>query len=58
MGYKHHGQMVYINHYGKIRKMTSWQRVKDKWRGWKSGLLDGVQDHGMPNYVNYTIKED
>ena len=35
MGYKHHGQLVYINHYGKIRKMTMWQRIKDKWRGWR-----------------------
>ena len=57
MGYKHHGMLCYINHYGKIRKMTFWQRVKDKFRGWRSGLLDGVKDHGMGNYVNYTIKE-
>jgi len=56
MGYKHHGNLVYINHYGRIRKMTFWQRVKDKFRGWRSGLLDGVKDHGMPNYINYTIK--
>ena len=57
MGYKHHGTLVYINHYGKIRKMTLWQRIKDKFRGWRSGLLDGVADHGMGNYVNYTVKE-
>ena len=57
MGYKHHGTLCYINHYGKIRKMTAWQRVKDKWRGYKSGLLDGAQDHSMTNYVNYTIVE-
>ena len=57
MGYKHHGNLVYINHYGKIRKMTLWQRIKDKFRGWRSGLLDGVKDHGMPNYVDYTVKE-
>lgn len=57
MGYKHHGQLIYINHYGKIRKMTAWQRVKDKWRGWRSGLLDGAADHSMTNYINYTIME-
>ena len=57
MGYKHHGNLVYINHYGKIRKLTGWQKMKDKFRGWKSGLLDGVADHGMNNYVDYTIKE-
>jgi hypothetical protein len=58
MGYKHHGQLVYINHYGKIRKMTPWQRIKDRFRGYKSGILDPVLDHGMLNYIKYTIKED
>jgi len=57
MGYKHHGQLCYINHYGKIRKMTVWQRIKDKFRGYRDGLLDGAQDHSMTNYVNYTISE-
>lgn len=57
MGYKHHGNLCYINHYGKIRKMTPWQRIKDKFRGYRSGLLDGAQDHSMTNYVNYTIVE-
>ena len=58
MGYKHHGRLCYINHYGNIRKMTLWQRIKDKFRGWRSGLLDGVKDHGMGNYVEHTIKEN
>lgn len=57
MGYKHHGNLCYINHYGKIRKMTLWQRIKDKFRGYKSGLLDGAKDHSMGNYVQYTIVE-
>ena len=57
MGYKHHGNLCYINHYGKIRKMTVWQRMKDKFRGYRDGLLDGAKDHSMTNYVNYTIKE-
>ena len=56
MGYKHHGQLVYINHYGNIRKMTSWQRIKDKFRGYKAGILDGAKDHSMPNYVAATEK--
>ena len=54
MGYKHHGVLQYINFYGNIRKLTLWQMVKDKWRGWRSGLLDGVVDHGMDNYVKHT----
>lgn len=56
MGYKHHGTLQYINFYGNIRKLTTWQVIKDKWRGWKSGLLDGAKDHGMDNYVAATEK--
>jgi len=54
MGYKHHGILQYINFYGNIRKLTTWQAIKDKWRGYKSGLLDGAKDHGMGNYVRFT----
>ena len=56
MGYKHHGTLQYINFYGNIRKLTAWQMLKDRWRGWKSGLLDGAKDHGMDNYVRCTEK--
>jgi triacylglycerol lipase len=56
MGYKHHGTLQYINFYGNIRKLTAWQLLKDRWRGWKSGILDGVADHGMGNYVKCTEK--
>lgn len=60
MGYKHHGNLQYINFYGNIRKLTFWQAVKDKWRGWRSGILDGVEDHNMSNYIIATsrIKND
>lgn len=57
MGYKHHGVLQYINFYGNIRKLTTWQAVKDKWRGYKSGLLDGAKDHGMANYVKALAKQ-
>jgi triacylglycerol lipase len=56
MGYKHHGTLQYINFYGNVRKMTGWQLLKDRWRGWRSGLLDSVGDHSMPNYVTATEK--
>ena len=56
MGYKHHGKLQYINFYGNVRKMTGWQLLKDRWRGWRSGILDSVADHGMPNYVRCTEK--
>ena len=54
MGYKHHGELKYINFYGNVRKLTPWQMLKDRWRGWRSGLLDGAKDHGMDNYVRCT----
>lgn len=56
MGYKHHGDLQYINFYGNVRKLTTWQAIKDKWRGYKSGILDGAKDHGMQNYVEATGK--
>ena len=60
-GYKHHGTLRYINYYGNIRELTWWQRLKDQWRGrWralKKGVpFDGVYDHGMQYYVDYTDK--
>ena len=53
--YRHHGELVYINHYGNIRNMTLWQRIKDQWRGrmaaWKKReFFDGARDHSMDLY--------
>jgi len=58
MGYRHHGTLQYINFYGNVRKLTTWQMIKDRWRGYKSGILDGAADHGMQNYVQSTSKLD
>jgi triacylglycerol lipase len=55
MGYRHHGTEHYMNAYGKVRKHTGWQRVKDRWRGmWmgiKKGSIDNFSDHSMANYI-------
>ena len=55
MGYTHHGNEHYMNAYGDVRKMSGWQRVKDKWRGiWmglKAGGVDSFSDHSMTNYI-------
>jgi triacylglycerol lipase len=58
MGYRHHCPPRYINHYGRIRKMTKWQRTKDKWRGRLQALkkrmpFDGAYDHSMVYYCKY-----
>ena len=53
--FRHSGKLVYINHYGNIRKMTPWQRTKDKcrcrWRSFKKDqTFDGVFDHSVNLY--------
>ena len=63
LGYRHHGELQYINFYGNIRKMTYWQRFKDGWRGrvaaWKNKQpFDGARDHSMTNYVKYLEKQN
>ena len=57
----HGGKLMYINHFGNIRILTYWQRVKDQWRGFISAFkkfqfFDFVSDHGMPKYIKYTSK--
>lgn len=58
MGYKHHGALRYINFYGNVRKLTPWQAIKDKWRGYKSGVLDGAKDHSIVEYYTNLSRSD
>jgi len=63
MGFKHHGELHYINFYGNIRQMTWWQRFKDKMRGriaaWKKlEFFDGIRDHSMDEYCKYLEDND
>jgi triacylglycerol lipase len=55
MGYQHTGQHRYINTYGKVRKLTKRQRMKDRWRGFvlglKQGKVDPFSDHAIAGYV-------
>lgn len=57
MGYRHHGQLHYLNAYGNVRKLTPWQKFKDKWRGFWSGLkqgkIDNFSDHAIGAYIAY-----
>ena len=56
MGYKHHGTEHYMNAYGMERKLTYWQRIKDRcrgiWMGLKQGSVDSFSDHSMINYIS------
>lgn len=56
MGYRHHGEIVYMNHYGQIRELNGWQRFKDMIRSRlraysKLEFFDAVYDHLMANYI-------
>ena len=57
MLYTHHGTEHYMNAYGNVRKLNTWQRAKDKWRGmWmgiKKGGIDSFSDHSMTNYIKH-----
>ena len=48
---------MYLNTWGNVRKMSGWQRFKDKmrglWLGIKKGQVDSFSDHSMTNYVSY-----
>jgi hypothetical protein len=55
MGYIHHGTEHYMNAHGLERKLTPWQRTKDRcrgmWMGLKQGGVDSFSDHSMTNYI-------
>jgi triacylglycerol lipase len=57
LGYRHKGQEIYLNAYGQIRRLTPWQRVKDRWRGFARGLHEGrfdhFADHAIARYIDH-----
>jgi triacylglycerol lipase len=57
LGYRHKGHEVYLDSYGEIRRLTAWQRMKDRWRGFLTGLrkweFDHFTDHSITRYVEY-----
>jgi len=59
-GFKHHGELCYINYYSNIRKMSYLQRLKDSWRGhkraWQKGeKFDAIYDHLMERYIDSLV---
>ena len=57
LGYRHVGNEMYLNAYGKVRKMTGYQRFKDRYRGFimgiKQGRIDHFSDHSIARYIQY-----
>lgn len=60
MGYKHHGTCKYFNHYGNLRDLTGWQRMKDTWRGIFKKIAKGkfasFSDHSIKQYILHLKK--
>ena len=60
MGYRHHGECQYFNHYGNLRNLTGWQRTKDTWRGIFRGIakgkFDSIADHNIKQYILHIKK--
>jgi len=57
LGYRHAGREMYLNVNGKIRRLSPWQRTKDRFRGFIRGLakfrVDHVSDHSMADYIRH-----
>ena len=59
MGYSHTGQEVYLDYRGRIRRMTGWQRTKDRMRGLVAGVriwsFDYFSDHSVHGYIKHIL---
>jgi triacylglycerol lipase len=56
LGFRHKGQEIYLNAYGNVRRLTTWQRVKDRWRGFVRGLREGSFDHFADHAIGRYIE--
>lgn len=57
MGYRHGGEEIYLDRFGRIRKLTGVLRSRDRWRGFVSGLrkgsIDPFADHSIHLYATH-----
>jgi triacylglycerol lipase len=65
MGYRHCGNEIYLDRYGRIRKLTGILRSRDRWRGLLGGLMqwriDLLTDHSIGFYAQHiaaAVKEE
>jgi triacylglycerol lipase len=58
-GYRHCGQEVYLDRYGRIRPLTGIWRSRDRWRGFVSALMkwkfDLLDDHSVLLYAQHIV---
>jgi triacylglycerol lipase len=57
MGYRHCGNEIYLDRFGRIRKLRGVLRSRDRWRGLLGGLLqwriDLLTDHSIGQYAQH-----
>jgi triacylglycerol lipase len=57
LGYRHCGDELYFDRYGRLRKLTGVWRSRDRWRGIIKGLmkwrLDMLTDHSIGQYAEH-----
>jgi triacylglycerol lipase len=65
MGYRHCGNEIYLDRYGRIRRLKGILRSRDRWRGFLGGLLqwrlDLLTDHSILLYAQHiaaAVKEE
>lgn len=65
MGYRHGGNEIYLDRFGRIRKLRGVWRSRDRWRGMLGGLLkwklDLLADHSVHFYAQHiatAVKEE
>ena len=56
--FRHHGEIHYLNFWGKNRNLHGWQKTKDAWRGIlaaakRGQFFDFLTDHNMQKYSDY-----
>ena len=60
MGFRHSGEEIYLDRYGRIRKLTGVLRSRDRWRGLMAGLfkwkLDFLSDHSIHQYTDHIAR--
>jgi len=60
LGYRHGGREIYLDRYGRIRKLTGIFRSRDRWRGLLRGFLkwklDLLTDHSMRLYAGHIAR--
>jgi hypothetical protein len=61
-GYRHHGELRYINHDGVVELGTNvWRRtldrLKGRWSGFKNkNYFDGLTDHSITKYADNLLE--